>query len=155
MACRMFGTNAISKPMLTYHQSQPKEQTSIKNYRHQPTFNDDLMLSFCNLPPFCPGGRWAHTGRLSQWTSCQMRKIACYACARNAGNVFPPPNSKETASQRYRHASRHVRDARVVTHVGIANPQWLGKHPRCMRNPQCYVSGKRPISWRGKGSNLE
>ena len=33
-------------------------------------------------------------------------------------------------------------------HVGIANPWWQGKrsqHSRRMRNPQFYVSGKRPI----------
>ena len=33
-------------------------------------------------------------------------------------------------------------------HVGIANPRWRGKrsrHSRRMRNPQFYVSGKRPI----------
>ena len=33
-------------------------------------------------------------------------------------------------------------------HVGIANLRWRGKrsrHSRCMRNPQFYVSGKRPI----------
>ena len=38
------------------------------------------------------------------------------ACAGNAGNVFPV-----TAGERSRHASRHVRDARAVMHVGIAN----------------------------------
>ena len=46
------------------------------------------------------------------------------------------------------HASRHVRDARAVMHVGIGNPWWPGKrswHSRRMRNSQCYISGKRPI----------
>ena len=38
------------------------------------------------------------------------------ACAGNAGNVFPA-----TAGKQSRHASRHVRDARVVMHAGIAN----------------------------------
>ena len=38
------------------------------------------------------------------------------ACAGNAGNVLPV-----TAGKRSRHASRHVRDARAVMHVGIAN----------------------------------
>ena len=65
----------------------------------------------------------------------------------------PPPTSKETASQRSRHASRHVRHARAVMHVGIANPRWRGKrsrHSLRMRNPQFYASGKRPItSWHG------
>ena len=29
-----------------------------------------------------------------QWASCQIRKIAGYACARNAGNVFPVTDFK-------------------------------------------------------------
>ena len=58
--------------------------------------------------------------------------------------------SKATASLRARHASRHVRSARAVMHVGIANLWRRGKrsrHSRRMRNPQFYVSGKRPITW--------
>ena len=49
---------------------------------------------------------------------------------------------------RSRQASRHVRHASVVMHVGIANPQWRGKrsrHFRRMRNPQIYVSGKKAL----------
>ena len=44
---------------------------------------------------------------------------------------------------------RHVRHARAVMHVGVANPRWWGKrsqHSRRMRNPQIYVSDKRPIA---------
>ena len=40
-------------------------------------------------------------------------------------------------------------DERAVMHVGIANPQWRKKrslHSRCMRNPQFYVSGRRPMT---------
>ena len=62
---------------------------------------------------------------------------------------FPrPPTSRETGSYRSRHASRHVRHARAVMHAGIANPRCRGKrsrHSRRMRNPQFYVSGKRPM----------
>ena len=61
------------------------------------------------------------------------------------GKFSPPPISKETASYRSRHASRHVRDARAGMYVGIANPWWRGKrsrHSRRMRNPQFYVSCK-------------
>ena len=64
------------------------------------------------------------------------------------GTFSPPPTSKETASQRSRHASRHVRPARAVMHVRIADPRWRGRrsrHFRRMRNTQFYVSGKRPI----------
>ena len=60
------------------------------------------------------------------------------------GVFSPPRNSKETTSSRSRHASRHVRYSRAVTHVGIANPRWRGKHSRHsrrMRNSQFHVSG--------------
>ena len=50
------------------------------------------------------------------WASCQIYNIAGCAYTGNAGNVFPA-----TAGQRSRHASRHVRDARVLMHVGIAS----------------------------------
>ena len=62
------------------------------------------------------------------------------------GMFSPPPNSKETTSSRSRHASRHVHYAHAVMHVGIANPQWRGKHSRHsrrMRYSQFHVSGKR------------
>ena len=42
----------------------------------------------------------------------------------------------------------HVRRARAVMHVGIANPLWQEKrfrHPRRMRNLQFYLPGKRSI----------
>ena len=37
------------------------------------------------------------------------------------GTFSPSPTSKETASKQSRHASRHVRHARALMHVGIAN----------------------------------
>ena len=45
----------------------------------------------------------------------------------------PPPISNETAGYRSRHASRHVRDARAVMHVGIAHLRWRGKRSRHSR----------------------
>ena len=63
------------------------------------------------------------------------------------GTFSLPLISKETTNTRSWHASRHVRDARAVMHVGIANLWWQRKrsrHSRRMRNPQFYVSGKRP-----------
>ena len=42
------------------------------------------------------------------------------------GTFSRPSTSKETASWRSRHASRHVRHARAVMHVGIANLRWRG-----------------------------
>ena len=40
------------------------------------------------------------------------------------GTFYPRPTLKETASQRSQHASRHVRQARAMMHVGIVNPRW-------------------------------
>ena len=64
------------------------------------------------------------------WASYQIRKIVGCACAGNAGNVFPR--------------------RRAVMHVGIAHLRWRGKrsrHSRRMRDPQFYVSGKRPMMY--------
>ena len=47
---------------------------------------------------------------------------------RECRESFPgSPTSKETASYRSRHASRHVRHARAVMHVGIVYSRWWGK----------------------------
>ena len=78
--------------------------------------------------------------------SCQIRKIA--GCAGMPGTFLPPPITTETACSRSRHAKRHVRHARAMMHVGIANPRWRGKrsrHSQRMPNPQFYVTGERPI----------
>ena len=75
-----------------------------------------------------------------------MRKIACCACAGNAGNVSPP--SRVSDPDMY-HGT-------CVTHVprympgsltsGFLWSRWRGKrfrHSRRIRNPQFYASGKR------------
>ena len=41
--------------------------------------------------------------------------------------------------------SRHVRHARAVVHIEIANPRWQGKRSRSTRNPQFYVAGRSPM----------
>ena len=46
----------------------------------------------------------------------RYEKIASAHAQGNAGKVFPATGDKQS-----RHASRHVRDARAVTHAGIAN----------------------------------
>ena len=72
---------------------------------------------------------------------------ASYQRDGNAWNVFPATDFKRNRySWRSQHPSRHVRHARAMMHVGIANPLWRRKrsrHSRRMRNPQVYVSGKR------------
>ena len=61
----------------------------------------------------------------------------------------PPPISKETASWRSRHASRHVRDARAVMHVGIAYLRWRGnrsRHSRRMRTRNFTYLARGPCN---------
>ena len=80
----------------------------------------------------------------TQWASCQIHKIAGCACPGNAGNVFP------------RH--RGLAIPTCVTHVpwcmsGSLTSVFLlksvagerSRHSQRMRNPQFYISGKRPI----------
>ena len=95
------------------------------------------------------------------WASHQIRKIAGYACAENAVNVFPATDLKENrylAIQAYITARKwplsDLSDdghARAVMHVGIANPRWRGKrslHSRRMRNLQFLLQLTRaPLSW--------
>ena len=74
------------------------------------------------------------------WTSFQIRKTA--------GTFSPQPTSKDTTNQRSRHAPQHVREARAVMHIGIANPRWRGKrsrYSRLVRKPQFHLSGKRLV----------
>ena len=66
------------------------------------------------------------------------------------GTFSLPPTSKETAGQRSRHVSRHVREARAVMHVGIANPRWRGKrsrYSRRMRNPIFLHLVRGTLGW--------
>ena len=83
---------------------------------------DSLIIS----SKACAGWRWILLSNWSiVWKEFQYhdamgllpdtQNCRC-ACAGNAGNVFPV-----TAGKPSRHASRHVRHARAVMHVGIAN----------------------------------
>ena len=83
------------------------------------------------------------------WASCQIRKIVGWHTPGMPEMFSPTTTSKETTSYLSRHASRHVRRAHAVMHVGIDNSRCRGKrsrHSQRMRNPWCYVSGKRPIN---------
>ena len=62
---------------------------------------------------------------------------------------LPPPISKETASKRSWHASRHVRDARAMMHVEIAYLRWRGKrsrHSRRMRTRNIAYLARGPLT---------
>ena len=61
------------------------------------------------------------------------------------GTFSPPPTSMETASQRFRHASRHMRHARAVMHVGIANRRCRGNPGACATRNFTYLA-RGPMS---------
>ena len=71
---------------------------------------------------------WRHYGPLTRYKKLQVAHAPGMP-----GTFSPPPISKETTSQRSRHASRHVRQARAVMHVGIAYLRWRGKRSRHSR----------------------
>ena len=94
------------------------------------------------------GLRWPHHGPLARYLILRVAHAPGMP-----GTFSPPPTSRVIASYRSRRASRHVRDARAVMHVGIDNPRWRGKCPRHswrMRNPQFCVSGKMLIGYGAK-----
>ena len=93
--------------------------------------------------------QWVHA-EFGEWASCQLRKITGCACAGNAGNVSPPPRVSDP----------DMHHGTCATHVPWCMPgsltdvllwsRWRRKrsrHSRRMRNPQFYVSGKRPMPW--------
>ena len=97
-----------------------------------------------NLP------RVSSSGCLSTiaWASYQIRIIAGGACAGNAGYVYPAIAFKGNCQLAIAACSRHVRYARALMHVAIANRWWRGKrflHSRRVRKPQFYVFCKRLV----------
>ena len=66
---------------------------------------------------------------MAGWTSCQICKIAGYACAGNARNVFPA-----TTSWRSRHASRHVRGKTL-----LAISQYCFSYCLCAIRQKCVT----------------
>ena len=86
---------------------------------------------------------------VSQWASCQIREIAGAHAPGIPGTFSPPP----------RVSNPDMHHGTCVTHVPWCKPGSLtrvsfelggggkrSRHSRRMRNPQFYVSGKRPIS---------
>ena len=87
------------------------------------------------------------------WPLIKYLKLRVTHALGMTGRFSRAPTSKETTSYRSRLASRLVRHARAVMHVGIANPRWQGKrsrHSRRMRNPQ-FTYLVRGLSSTGQG----
>ena len=97
-----------------------------------------VVTKFVNMLtlPICVTSRKRHGPRTTMY---EIHKIAGCACTGNAGNVSPATDVKDPGM----HHGTCVTPSR-----GIANPPWRGKHSRHSRrkrNPQFYVSGKRPM----------
>ena len=60
MACYLFGSKQLPKPMMTSHQSHPKLQDSNEKMIKIIQFPLHLKLSFVILSPFLSRGRWNH-----------------------------------------------------------------------------------------------
>ena len=58
-----------------------------------------------------------------------LTKIPGTHAPRMPGTLSPPPTSKETTSKRSRQALPHMRHARAVMHIGIANLRWRENVP--------------------------
>ena len=59
MACRLFGTKPLSRPMLGYYEMDPWAQTSVKLYIKIQKISLTKMhvkVSSAKWRPFCPGG---------------------------------------------------------------------------------------------------
>ena len=63
MACHLFGAKPLSKPIMTSHQSHPKEQTSMEYHWNKPIFIDKIALILSNFFTFLSRGRW-----VTDWT---------------------------------------------------------------------------------------
>ena len=82
------------------------------------------------------------------WASCRIRKIAGWACVRIAGNDFPSPWVSDPDMHHGTCGTHVLRCMPWSLTSGCILSRWRGKrsrHSRRMRNPQFYVSGKRPM----------
>ena len=85
-----------------------------------------------------------------QCTSYQIRKLAVCACAGNAGNVFSATDFKRNCGLEIpacitARASHTCRAACRDRQLAVRGKR--SQHSRRMRNPQFYVSRKRPMGW--------
>ena len=100
------------------------------------------VLFLCSLPNYCDLGYISYERKSGfhwcspeHWPLARCGKLKVVHAPGMPGTFSSPPTSKETA--------------RVVMHVRIANPRWQGnrsRQSRRMRNPQFYVSVKRPVA---------
>ena len=79
------------------------------------------------------------------WASYQIRKIVGWACAWNAGNVFPNTAVSDPDMHHGTCVTRVTWCMPGSLTSGFLWSRWWGKHSQRMHNLQFYVSGKRPM----------
>ena len=144
----LFGTHWAALPVPTSNCFSNLNNTmTIFNTTSYMTTGDPLLTTaIVNMEPWVQ--RIYCNIHYVQWASYEIRKIAGCACAGNAGNISPPPPVNDP----------YMHHGTCVTHVpwcmlrsltsGFLWSRWRGKrcrYSRRMRNPQFYLSGKRPI----------
>ena len=74
MACRLLGAKPLSKPVITSHESHPKEQNGRTSYWNEPIFIDDIALKVI----VCNSGdqfeKWAHKPNIVNPSSAYVKK---------------------------------------------------------------------------------
>ena len=134
-------TTTTTTPTTTHTPPHPPTPTPVHNGVKTSEFKIQYMIFF----PLCilnisPNPQQTRTVYPSRWKEFHSVLLCHYSSwhgpltrygklrvAHAPGMFSPPPTSKETASKRSRHPSRHMRLARAVMHVGVTNPRWRGK----------------------------
>ena len=110
------------QPMMSlewYYESFISYNNSYTNIQEGQQYVGILILGWF---PYSNNFTW-----LLIWINVPLTRYAKLRIAHAPGmprTFSSPPTSKKTASQRSRHASRHVRHACAVMYVGIAHPRW-------------------------------
>ena len=80
MACRLFGAKPLFKPMLSYCQLDPKEQTSLIFNRNTNLFiNQNASENIvCEMATILSRGRWVKVWTCSLISALELWRIYCY-----------------------------------------------------------------------------
>ena len=104
----------------------------------------DLQIPICIQHSPTPGSLGCKV-----WASCQICKKCGLRMRRECRESFPPPSQVSNPDMHHGTCMTHVPWCMPGSLTsGFLWSRWRGKrsrHSRRMRNPQIYVSGKRPI----------
>ena len=134
--------------MSGWHHSHPFTQWCIKYAKGLILLSLDLVN---HSHPYCGFFYWQPSHlQNGAWASYQIHRIAGCACARNAMNVF---RAQRVSDPDMHHGTCVILVLWCMSGSltgGFLWSRWRGKrfrHSRRMRNPQFYVSGKRPAKY--------